>query len=94
MRLETFHNITKEQEILQQKRGHYKFEPQHLTQDDTGNIYWNKWKDRPALQVNDFRVWISNDDGVGTVLVNVKDLYTQRKELDCYYQTVIKQIFR
>ena len=94
MRLETFHNITKEQEILQQKRGHYKFEHQHITQDDKGNIFWNKRKDRPALQVNEFRVWISNDDGVGTVLVNVKDLYTQRKELDCYYQTVIKQIFR
>ena len=63
MRLETFHNITKEQEILQQKRGHYKFEPQHITQDDKGNIYWIKWKDRDAIQVNEFRVWVSNDDG-------------------------------
>ena len=94
MRLETFYNIIKRQEVLQQKRGHYKFEPQHITQDDKGNIYWIKWKDREGIQVNNFRVWVSNDNGIGTVLVNVKDLYTQRKEVDCYYQTVIKQIFR
>jgi hypothetical protein len=95
--MKVYYRITNKQKRLEDAKGHNKLEPQFMTQDQRGNVYWKKWNDCKPLKINYFRVW-STDASGESILINVYEMYNQCKGLEqdilTYAQTITRRYFR